>query len=63
VELHDADPGPGLEFHVDAYLSVEGSSDVEAERVLAAAHARCPVSKLIGSSATVRVHAEEYVAG
>ncbi|MGM7667899.1 OsmC family protein [Microbacterium sp. A93] len=60
VELHDADPGPGLEFHVDGYLSVEGASVSEAEDVLAAAHARCPVSKLLAGSADVRVHTEAY---
>ena len=60
VELHDAQPGPGYEFHADAYLSVEGADEAEAERVLAAAHARCPVSKLLRDAATARVHTEEY---
>jgi osmotically inducible protein OsmC len=60
VELHDASVGSGYEFHVDAYLSVEGASADEAERVLAAAHARCPVSKLLKDAATVSVHAEAY---
>lgn len=63
VELHDAAPGPGLEFHLDAYLSVEGADTAETERVLAAAHARCPVSKLLGNAVTVQMHTEEYVAG
>lgn len=63
VELHDAEPGPGLEFHVDAYLSAEGADAAETERVLTASHARCPVSKLLGEAATVHVHTEEYVAG
>ena len=60
VELHDAAAGPGFEFHVDAFLSVQDADAAETERVLAAAHARCPVSKLIGGAATVSVHAEEY---
>ena len=60
AELHDAAPGPGFEFHVDAYLSVEGADSTETERVLAAAHARCPVSKLLAAATTVRVHAEPY---
>ena len=60
VELHDAATGGGYEFHVDAYLSVADADAVETERVLAAAHARCPVSKLIGGAATVSVHAEEF---
>lgn len=62
VELHDAADGPGYEFHVDAYLSVEGAAPDDAERILAQAHARCPVSKLLGDAATVGVHTEEYAA-
>ena len=62
VELHDAEPGPGYAFEVDAYLSVEDASVQEAQRVLEAAHARCPVSKLLGGATTVRVHTEEYAA-
>lgn len=60
VELHDASSGSGFEFHVDAYLSVEGADAAEAQRVLDAAHARCPVSKLLGGSATVHVHTEGF---
>ena len=60
VELHDAATGTGFEFHVDAFISVEGASVEETQRVRDAAHARCPVSKLIGGAATVAVHAEEY---
>lgn len=59
VELHDADVG-GYEFRVDAYLSVEGASPQEAEQVLAAAHDRCPVSRLLRDAATARVHTEAY---
>lgn len=62
VSLHDAAPGTGFEFHVDAFLSVEGADLAEAQRVLDAAHARCPVSKLIGGAATVAVHAELWAA-
>lgn len=62
VELHDADPGPGYEFHVDAYLSVEGADHTETLRVLESAHSRCPVSRLLRSAATVHVHAEPYAA-
>lgn len=58
VELHAAEVG--YEFHVDGYLSAEGLSDAETADLLAAAHARCPVSKLIGGAATVHVHAEAY---
>ncbi len=62
VELHDADPGPGLEFHVTAFLSVESADTAEAERVLRGAHARCPVSKLLAGSATVSVATEPFAA-
>ncbi|MBV0894631.1 OsmC family protein [Microbacterium sp. NC79] len=60
AELHDLLPDVGYVFEVDAYLSVEGADVAETERVLAAAHARCPVSKLLRSADTVRVHAEPY---
>lgn len=60
VSLTDAASGSGFEFHVDAFLSVEGASPADARRVLDAAHARCPVSKLIGGAATVAVHVEEW---
>jgi len=62
VELHDAEPGPGYEFHVDAFLSAEGLTLDETADLLTRAHARCPVSKLLGASPTVHVHAEEYAA-
>ncbi|MDQ0614205.1 osmotically inducible protein OsmC [Microbacterium sp. W4I4] len=58
VELHAAEAG--YEFHVDGYLSAEGLSDAGTADLVAAAHARCPVSKLIGGAATVHVHAEAY---
>lgn len=60
VELHDAAAGAGYEFHVDAHLSVEDASVEETQLVLDAAHARCPVSKLLRDAATVHVHAEAY---
>jgi len=60
VELRPVTPGPGYEFHVDAHLSVEGASPGESREILDAAHARCPVSKLLRDAATVHVHTEEY---
>lgn len=62
VELHATGPGQGYEFHVDAHLSAQGLSMTETSELVTAAHARCPVSKLIGAAATVHVHAEEYAA-
>lgn len=60
VELHQSEPGPGYEFHVDAYLSAEGATHAQAEEILTAAHARCPVSKLLSGSATVHTHVEDF---
>lgn len=60
VELREAQPGPGFEFHLDAYLSVEGVSQREAEETLVAADARCPVSKLLRGARTTRVRTEPY---
>lgn len=61
VELHDAaEPSTGYEFHVDAFMSVEGASPEETQRVLDASHVRCPVSKLLGDAATVAVHTEAW---
>lgn len=61
VELHDASDGPGYEFHVDTYLSAEGLTLDETADLLARAHARCPVSKLLRGATTVQVHAEQFV--
>lgn len=60
VALCDAEPGPGFVFEVDTYLSVEGASEDQAQDVLNAAHARCPVSKLLIGATTVRVHTEAW---
>lgn len=60
VELRPVITGPGYEFHVDAYLSVEGAAPSDAQEILDAAHARCPVSKLLQDAATAHVHTEEY---
>ena len=63
VELHPSAVGSGYEFHVDAYLSAEGASIEETADILTAAHARCPVSKLLAAASTVHVHPEDYRAG
>jgi len=60
VGLHEADPGPGYEFHVDAYVGIAGAEQSDAEETLQAAHARCPMSKLLRNAATVQVHVEPY---
>lgn len=61
VALRDADAG-GFEFRVDAFLSAEGATEAETADILARAHARCPVSRLLGGAATAQVHTEEYAA-
>ncbi|QEW03879.1 OsmC family protein [Microbacterium lushaniae] len=63
VELHPSPAGSGYEFLVDAYLSAEGASMDETADILAAAHARCPVSKLVAAASTAHVHPEAYGAG
>lgn len=60
VSLNDASTGTGFEFHVDAFLSVQDADDDESQRVLEAAHARCPVSKLLAAAATAQVHTEKW---
>lgn len=60
VELRDAAAADGYEFHVAAYLAVDGVTRSEGEKILRAAHARCPVSKLLRGASTVSVHLEEY---
>lgn len=60
VELRSAARRPGYEFHLDAYLAVEGAAEQEAAEVLAAAHSRCPVSRLLHGATTVATHTEPY---
>lgn len=60
VELRDAEGRVGFEFHVTAFVSAEGLSPEGAERLAAAAHARCPVSRLLHGAQTVRVRSEPF---
>lgn len=60
VELRDAEGRVGFEFHVTAVLAADGLSLDEAEALVAAAHARCPVSRLLHGASTVAVRAEAY---
>ncbi|MDN3494450.1 OsmC family protein [Planococcus sp. APC 4015] len=61
VELHEATGRIGYEFHATAFVSADGLDD-EATRSLAeAAHARCPVSRLLHGATTVSVLPEAYV--
>lgn len=60
VELHDAQSRVGYEFHVTAVVSAEGLAPGESEALAAAAHARCPVSRLLHGASTVRVRTEPF---
>ncbi|MGP9539192.1 OsmC family protein [Brachybacterium sp. AOP43-C2-M15] len=58
VELH-RDPAGGYRFVPRALVSIEAMSEEEARPLIEAAHARCPVSKLLegqgGASVTHRI--------
>lgn len=56
VELH-SNPAGGYRFAPRALVSIPGVADGEARRLAAAAHARCPVSRLLDrpGSGTVEV--------
>lgn len=60
VALADAEGRPGFEFHVHAFVSGEGLSLSEAEDLAAAAHARCPISRLLQTASTVGVSGELF---
>lgn len=59
VELADSERG-GFEFHVTAVLSAEGLDDRATTDLAAAAHQRCPVSRLLHAAATVAVRTEPW---
>lgn len=60
VELRDAEGRVGFEFHVAAVLSAEGLAPDETEALAVAAHARCPVSRLLHAAPTVSVRTEPF---
>jgi osmotically inducible protein OsmC len=59
VEMHE-DPAGGYRFVPRATIGIDGIDDETAQDVLAAAHERCPVSKLLTGrgGATVQLRAE-----
>ncbi|MGB4777900.1 OsmC family protein [Microbacterium sp.] len=61
VALRDAERRPGYEFEVTAFLSAEGFDDEATTRLADAAHARCPVSRLLHGAPTATVRTEAYV--
>ncbi len=60
VELADAEGRDGFEFHVTATVSAEGLDDEATRRLAAAAHDRCPISRLLHGASTVQVTTELY---
>ncbi|GAA2844953.1 OsmC family protein [Leucobacter komagatae] len=56
ISLHER-AGDGYEFAGHAVLTFEGKSGGEADRLAAAAHARCPVSRMLAGGSTVTVTA------
>lgn len=62
VELRDAAARVGFEFHVTDVLSAEGLTLEETDALAEAAHARCPVSRLLHGASTVAVRSEPYAA-
>lgn len=60
VSLRRAADGPGFEFLPRAYVSFAGMREDEAAALAAAAHERCPVSKLLSGRGAAEVVAEPY---
>ena len=60
VELHDSPERGGYEFHVTAFVSAEGRTLGETDELVAAAHDRCPISRLLQGAATVGIRAEDW---
>lgn len=62
VALRDAEGRDGYEFTADAFVSGEGMDAAETASLAAAAHARCPVSRLLHASPLISVQSEPYSA-
>lgn len=60
VELHDAPERGGFEFHVVAFVSAQGRTTAETDGLVEAAHARCPISRLLQDAATVSIRSEAW---
>lgn len=55
VALHPRLDGEGFEFSAHAHLFFEGKSAAESDALAQAAHARCPVSRMLGGRSPVTV--------
>lgn len=58
ISLHRRSGDDGFEFSGHARLRFAGTPAAEAERLAAAAHARCPVSRMLSGASTVTVSAQ-----
>lgn len=63
VDLVDDPDGPGFAFVPTAVLWVDGATADEAEALAAAAHERCPMSKLLSGRGRAIVRTEPYAHG
>ncbi len=62
VALRDAEGREGYEFVVTAFVSGEGLDESEASNLAVAAHARCPISRLLQASPLAEVRGEAWSA-
>ncbi|MDF2579415.1 MAG: hypothetical protein K0S49_994 [Microbacterium sp.] len=60
VALRDAEERPGYEFVATAFVSGEGLDERGASQLAAAAHDRCPVSRLLEASPLAEVRGEAW---
>ncbi|SDQ09405.1 OsmC family protein [Microbacterium sp. cf332] len=60
VAMRDAEGRGGYEFVATAFVSAEGVDEQAAAELAAAAHDRCPVSRLLHASPLVTVRAESW---
>ncbi|MGR6741552.1 OsmC family protein [Microbacterium sp. F1-18] len=60
VALRDAEERPGYEFVATAFVSGEGLDESGASQLAAAAHDRCPVSRLLEASPLAEVRGEAW---
>ncbi|GAA4509334.1 OsmC family protein [Brevibacterium yomogidense] len=60
VELREDTTGPGYAFAPTAYIAFSDTTPGEADALAAAAHARCPMSKLLTGKGTANIVAVPY---
>lgn len=60
VTLRDAEGRAGYEFVVTAFVSGEGLDEEQASGLAAAAHDRCPISRLLEASPLAEVRGETW---